>query len=76
LAEYRNYRTVLPKELGKDVSAVTDTKLVADRYSCGNESIITFQGVTISDSLGSTCRHLGQSPEPREQRRALPEQYN
>jgi hypothetical protein len=28
LVEYQNYRTVVPKELGKAVSAVTDTKLL------------------------------------------------
>jgi hypothetical protein len=29
LVEYQDYRMVVPKELGKGVSAVTDTKLVA-----------------------------------------------
>jgi hypothetical protein len=29
LVEYQNCRTAFPKELGKGVSAVTDTKLVA-----------------------------------------------
>jgi hypothetical protein len=59
LVEYQNYRTVVPKELGKGFSAVTDIKLVADRYLCGNESIITFLGVTMSDSFAvhaKTCK--------------------
>jgi hypothetical protein len=29
LVEYQNYRMVIPKELGKGISAETDTKLVA-----------------------------------------------
>jgi hypothetical protein len=39
---------VVPEELGKGVSAVTDTKLVSVRYYRGNESIISFQGVAKS----------------------------
>jgi hypothetical protein len=49
---------VVPKELGNNVSAVMDTKLGAGRYYRGNESIIVFQGVTMSSSLRSTRRHL------------------
>jgi hypothetical protein len=49
LVEYQNYRTTVPKELGRCVSAVTDTRLVADRYCRGNESIIAFQEVKMSD---------------------------
>jgi hypothetical protein len=56
--EYQNYRTVVPKELGKGVSAVTETKRVADRYFRGNESIIVFQGVTMSDSFAGHTRTL------------------
>jgi hypothetical protein len=51
LVEYRNYITIVPKDLGKGVSAVTDTKLVADRYFSGNESIIAFQVMTIRVSF-------------------------
>jgi hypothetical protein len=36
-------------ELGKDVSAETDTRLVAGSYYRGNESIIAFQGLTMCD---------------------------
>jgi hypothetical protein len=35
--------TLIRKELGKGISAVTDIKLVAEKYYCGNESVITFQ---------------------------------
>jgi hypothetical protein len=44
LVEYQNYRTVIPKEIGKCVSAIT----VADRYLRGNETIIAFAVVTLS----------------------------
>jgi hypothetical protein len=54
LVEYQNYRTVIPKEPGKGVSAITDTKLMKDRYFHGNESIIAFQGVTMNDSFEDT----------------------
>jgi hypothetical protein len=40
---------VIPKELGRCFSAVTDTKLVSDGYSGGNESIIVLQGMTMRD---------------------------
>jgi hypothetical protein len=38
--EYQDYTKVVPKEPGKGVSAVTDTKPVANRYTRGSESII------------------------------------
>jgi hypothetical protein len=51
LVENQNYRAVIPKELGKVVSVLLDTKPVAERYSRSNKSIIAFQGVTMSDSF-------------------------
>jgi hypothetical protein len=58
LVECQAYRTIDPKELGKGVSAVTDTKLVADRYLRGNESIIAIQGVTMNDSFAAHAKTL------------------
>jgi hypothetical protein len=58
LVEYQNYRTVFPKELVKSISAVTDTKRVADRYFRGNESIIAFQAVTMTDSFAVHTKTL------------------
>jgi hypothetical protein len=66
LVEYHNYRSVVSKEAGKAVSALTDTKLVAVGYFRCNESIIAFQGVAISDSLAVHMRTLQathRSPE-------------
>jgi hypothetical protein len=51
LVEYYIYITVFPKELGKGVSVIKNTKLVADSYFRGKESIIAFQWVTICDSF-------------------------
>jgi hypothetical protein len=59
LVEYQNYRTVVPNEIRKGASAVTNAKLVAVRYSRGNESIIAFQGVTMSDSFAVHIHLLG-----------------
>jgi hypothetical protein len=51
LVEYRNYTTVVRKELGEGVFAVTDTKLVANKRSRGNESTVASQRVAVSDSF-------------------------
>jgi hypothetical protein len=43
LVEYHIYRTVVPEELGKGVSAVRHTRLVAERHFGGNEPTFTLQ---------------------------------
>jgi hypothetical protein len=56
---------VIPKELGKGVSAITDTDLVAHRYFHGNKSIIAFQRVTRTDYFAVHMKTLKLASWPR-----------
>jgi hypothetical protein len=49
---------VIRKELGNGVSAVSVTKLIPDRYSRSNESIIAFQEVVMRDSFAVHTKTL------------------
>jgi hypothetical protein len=62
LVEYQDYRTAIPKKLGKGVSAVMDMKLIANKCSHSNEPRIAPQHVTICDPF--TVHPSTLKPDP------------